>query len=121
MYYTSLSCVHRVGVYLYVYVHMGEGGIHNSYAVLASVMPTVWLKCWYCDHNIAFLRLPVDFMIQQPNLEVLNPTTLGDFLDKMEPMEGICIRECVCVCLCMCVCVCVCVSVCEREVVTTCT
>ena len=31
----------------------------------------------------------VDFMIQQPNLEVLNPTTLDDFLDKMEPMEGI--------------------------------
>ena len=30
----------------------------------------------------------VDFMIQQPNLEVLNPTTLDDFLDKMEPMEG---------------------------------
>ena len=28
-------------------------------------------------------------MIQQPNLEVLNPTTLDDFLDKMEPMEGI--------------------------------
>lgn len=27
-------------------------------------------------------------MIQQPNLEVLNPTTLDDFLDKMEPMEG---------------------------------
>ena len=31
----------------------------------------------------------VDFMIQQPNLEVLNPTTLDDFLDKMEPMEGV--------------------------------
>ena len=30
----------------------------------------------------------MDFMIQQPNLEVLNPTTLDDFLDRMEPMEG---------------------------------
>ena len=36
----------------------------------------------------SLLLSAVDFMIQQPNLEVLNPTTLDDFLDKMEPMEG---------------------------------
>lgn len=54
--------------------------LHNLDAIPESIFPN-----FTKDSPDAIATM--DFMIQQPNLEVLNPTTLDDFLDKMEPME----------------------------------